>query len=119
MDYNIPLIRRVYKRVTSDPASLDQSRWPHCIAGHTIREHGEYALVRDTRPHVDGSEVIDMRTGERFDTVDVAGALLGMDPTQAKGLFESGNRLAVDWLGDILAAHDTAVLDRYAAELAA
>jgi hypothetical protein len=119
MDYNFRLIRTVYEHLLAHPDDHDQGTWAQCVAGHTIRLSGtDWALIRDSRKHVDGSEVTNMRTGEPADTEDVAAVLLGMDITQARGLFACDNRLAVDWLGDILAAHETIVLDQLAAEMA-
>ncbi|WP_109527210.1 MULTISPECIES: hypothetical protein [Nocardia] len=119
MDYNYPHIRTVYEHLLTHPDEHDQGTWAKCVAGHAVRLSGsDWTLVRDSRKHVDGSEVTNMRTGELRDIEDVAAELLGMDITQARGLFATDNRIAVDWLGDILAAHETIVLDQLAKEWA-
>ncbi|AXK88566.1 hypothetical protein IU443_28605 [Nocardia farcinica] len=115
--YNIPLIRRVYDHLVRYPIEHNQSSWMTCIAGHTIRIHGEYALLRTGNPLTDGFQSIDFRTGALHDTEELAARLLGMADEEACGLFTCSEQDAIDWLGDINAAYETTILDALAADM--
>ncbi len=114
MDRNIPLMRKLYEQFRTNPDSLDQSKWPSCVAGHAIKQHGEYGILRDPGTDRDGYRVISFRTGEVEDIEVVATRLLGMHEDETRGLFGVTNAMAIDWIEDMLVAHDTADLDRIA-----
>ncbi|NKY60407.1 hypothetical protein [Nocardia flavorosea] len=117
MTYNIPRIRGVHRHVTRNPETLDQGSWMTCLAGHTVRLYGEHGLLKHPDPRASGVQAVHFRTGELRGTEDLAGELLGLHREEAAGLFACNNQDAIAWLEDILAAHDTAVWDRYVAEL--
>ncbi|WP_068059255.1 hypothetical protein [Nocardia xishanensis] len=117
MPDTIPLMRKVLDHLTQNPKDHDQSKWRKCVAGWVIQIHGEYGFLYDDRPYADASEVIDFRTGETSNTEDVAARLLGLDPNEAAGMFGVPERDALDWLSDLIAAHDSKVLDALAADL--
>ncbi|WP_280193274.1 hypothetical protein [Nocardia farcinica] len=116
--YNIPLVRGVLDYLRRNPIEHDQSSWMTCIAGHAIRIHGEHGLLRTGNPLTDGFQTVDFHTGRVEYTDDVAARLLGMTDEEAAGLFTSTNSDALDWLTDIVASCETAVLNHLAADIA-
>jgi hypothetical protein len=103
MQHNIPLMRNVYE---SANRNLDQTRWRNCLAGITIRQHGYYGLL-ENRGAADAVQVLDFRSGAVRWTDEVAAELLGLIPDEADFAFRTAtNRQAIDWLEDILVAHD-------------
>ncbi|MGW5519074.1 hypothetical protein [Nocardia africana] len=103
----------MYERIAREP--FNQSSWTTCLAGHTIRAHGEYGALRNPGPG-DGVQVINFRTGAIRWTDDVAAELLGLIEDEAEWAFKVATTAqARDWLEDVLVAHDMRELDLLAA----
>lgn len=106
MEHNIPLMRKIYEQITQHPETHDQGHWCTCVAGWAIRLHGEYGFLNGDNPLNGGVQAFNFRTGEIRWTDDLAGELLGMQKEEAAGLFGVTDRMAVDWIADILVADD-------------
>lgn len=117
--HNIPLMRKIHLFLASNPHLHEQGKWAQCIAGWAVRLDGTYGLVyAGSGPMRDAVQCQDFRTGEWFDVEDMGRRLLGLTAEEAAGMFSAERRLALDWIGDIVAAHDTRVLDVLKSELA-
>lgn len=118
MPHNIPLMRKIHTLLTLNPDLHNQHKWSNCIAGWTIRLDGEYGLVYSgSGPWRDAVQCLDFRTGDLYDVEDIAAERLGLTTEEAAGMFGATNRLALDWLGDIIATHERRVFDAIAADL--
>jgi hypothetical protein len=109
--YNTILMRRVYEHVTRHPETHDQAHWNTCVAGWAVRLHGEYGLLKTGNPLTEGLHAVNFRTGRITYTDVLATELLGMDEDEANGLFGVTEAMAVDWLEDLIVAHDMRELD--------
>jgi hypothetical protein len=108
MPHNIPLIRSVYEQITQHPETHYQASWFECIAGWAIRLHNrDWAILT----HAQGIQTINLRTGEIRWTDAVAAELLGFEPEEAAGIFGASDRMARDWLEDIIVAYEMRELD--------
>ncbi|WP_280389864.1 hypothetical protein [Nocardia wallacei] len=107
--YNINLMRRVYEHITRH--DFDQTHWTTCVAGWTVRLSGEWGLLSTSNPLTDGFQAVNFRTGTIEFTEVVAGRLLGMTDSEIAGIAGVTNAMAVDWLEDLIVAHDMRELD--------
>jgi hypothetical protein len=114
MEYNIPLMRRVYEHITRH--DFDQSHWTSCVAGWTVRlSRSDWTLLTTTNPLTNGFQALNLCTGAIAFTEDIAGHLLGMEPVQIAGIASATNPMAINWLEDILVEHDMREFERIAA----
>jgi hypothetical protein len=126
--HNIPLLRKIQTQILRDPKSHDQSSYRRihadgsvtsCLGGWAIELAGEWEWVGRLDDDFGAVQVRHRVTGQYKYCDTLAQQLLGLTAPEAEYVFNRAhNRDARAWLDDVLAKHDTRLLDIYDAEIA-
>jgi len=111
MPHNMAAIRAVYDFISRSPHLHDQSSYRNCVAGWTVRLHGDWGFLNTTGPGSMAVDVVNFFTGQIADVDTVAAELLGLTADEASYVFHNAdNKQARAWLEDIVVGYESSVL---------
>ncbi|WP_280465985.1 hypothetical protein [Nocardia brasiliensis] len=130
MQYNIPLLRSIHRAITECGWQFDQTvqRFRDKdgvrmdLYGWAIELDGRWRFIGDEKSFLNsrpfGCVQVQHPVSREIKFIDQVGPdLMGVAGEEAAYLFGASYKQTVSWLEDVLAAHDTKVLDALDAEL--